>query len=178
MWVSASACTEIKGLLTDQAQPLSEASLSRQQGFATPCVNSHCLLLAALLRKVDTRQESWPVLPEGLTLSGYRFLWILPAGQPRTWLLGDTSFLASHTCFFQSLAASGTSLFSGNGHSSKCACSSADTGWPHRHLHHAQHSLSGFCWSSTLTVSRLLTAAVDLRFQVGDRSSTTSLCVL
>jgi len=48
--------------------------LSRQQAFATPCVNSHCFLLAALLRKVDTRQDSWPVLPEGLTFTGYCFL--------------------------------------------------------------------------------------------------------
>ena len=61
-------------VLTDQAQPLSEARLSRQQAFATPCVNSHCFLLAAVVKKLDTRQESWPVLPEGLTLTGYRFL--------------------------------------------------------------------------------------------------------
>ena len=50
---------------TDQTLPLSEASLSRQQGFATCCVNSHCFLLAALLRKVHARQDSWLVLPEG-----------------------------------------------------------------------------------------------------------------
>ncbi|DBA93441.1 TPA: hypothetical protein ACH3X1_015734 [Trebouxia sp. C0004] len=30
--------------------------------------------------------------------------------------------------------ACGTSVFDGNGHSSKCAGLSANTGWPHRHL--------------------------------------------
>ena len=64
---SASGCTENKGLLTDQFQPLSEASLSRQQAFAASSVNSRCILLAALLRKVDTRQDSWPILPEVMT---------------------------------------------------------------------------------------------------------------
>ncbi len=39
-----------------------------------PCVNSHCFLLPALLRKVDTRQDSWPVLPESLSFTGYCFL--------------------------------------------------------------------------------------------------------
>ena len=66
--------TENKGLLTDQAQPLSEGSLSRQQAFAASGVNSRCFLLAALLRKVDTRQDSWPILPEGMTFTGYCFL--------------------------------------------------------------------------------------------------------
>ena len=74
--------TENKVLLTDQAQPLSEASLSRQQAFATSCAISHCFLLA---EQVEPLQDSWPVLPEGWTLmfTGCRFLWILPAGKPQ-----------------------------------------------------------------------------------------------
>ena len=138
-----------KGLLTDQAQPLSEAKACK----ACSSVNSRCFLLAALLRKVDTRQDSWPILPEGMTFTGYCFLWNLPAGQPLTWPLADTSFLASLTCFSQSLAASGTSAFRRNGRSSKCACSSASTGWSHRQLHCAQQPQSSFCWSRVVTVS-------------------------
>jgi len=98
----ASGCTENKGLLTDQAQPLSEASLSRQQAFATPCVNSHCFMLAALLRKVDTRQDSWHVLPESLTFTGYCLLgslepdcWLTPAFLPHSPALAKALQLAA-----------------------------------------------------------------------------------
>jgi len=30
------------------------------------CPGSHCILVAALLKNLDTRQDSWLVLPEGL----------------------------------------------------------------------------------------------------------------
>ena len=70
----ASGCTESKGLLTAQAQPLSEESLCRQQAFATSCANSCCSLPGAVLRKLDTRQDSQSVLSQALTFKGYRYL--------------------------------------------------------------------------------------------------------
>ena len=73
-YASACGCTENKGLPTDQAQPTPEASLARQRAFASPCVSSHCCLLAALLRILNAGQDSWLVLPEGLTFAGYCFL--------------------------------------------------------------------------------------------------------
>ena len=131
---------------TDQAQPLSKASLSRQQAFATstprrPCVNSRCFLVAVLLRKVDTRQESWRALPEGL--NNLLRVWLpmnlalLGSLEPDYWV---TPAFLPHTPAFPRALQLAAQAFSG----SKCACSSADTGWPHRHLHYAQHSLSGF----------------------------------
>ena len=136
---SARGCTENKGLLTDQAQPLSEASMSRQQAFATPHVNSHCFLLATVLRELDTRQICRPVLPEGSTFTGYTSYesglrgsfnsdsWLTPAFVPHSPGLAKALQLAAQA-------------LNGKGHRSKCADLSSNTGWPGRHLHCAQHS--------------------------------------
>ena len=49
-------------------------NLRQRQAFAASNANSRCFLLAALLTKVGTRQDSWPVLPEVMTFTGYCFL--------------------------------------------------------------------------------------------------------
>ena len=37
------------------------------------CEISHRFMLAALLETADIEQDSWPVLPEGLTFTGYTY---------------------------------------------------------------------------------------------------------
>ena len=91
---------------------------------------------------------------------------------------------AFFTYFSQRLASNGTSVFSCNGHSSKYACSTADTGWPDSHLrcaqqphvrfllkqcHDCKQTFDGSCMA-TLAPSQLLTsqcrAAIQRKTQV------------
>ena len=60
-------------------------------------------LCVGLLRKAGASQDSWPLLPQGLTFTGYGFLLSWPAGhaQPQNELLAHTIFLA---CCSQNLA--------------------------------------------------------------------------
>ncbi len=108
----ATGGTENTGLLTEQALPLSEESLFRQQAFASSC-GSSCCLAVALLKEVDTTGASCLVLPRTLTKKSHSFLCLLRAAQLPSQGCVSSPLLLVQCCCLHRSATSATVVFRG-----------------------------------------------------------------